>query len=88
MTSKRKLINKAKLLVPIVRIGKGGITESMISEIKRQLKDKKLVKIKLLRSALTKDRKEIAKELASKTNSELIQLVGFVVVLHKKIAGL
>ncbi|MBW2977635.1 YhbY family RNA-binding protein [Candidatus Woesearchaeota archaeon] len=85
MNLKHQLVEKAKQLEPILRIGKSGITEGVINEIKIQLKQNKLIKIKLLRPALAnKDRKELAKEIAQKTDSELIHQVGFVIVLYKK----
>jgi len=85
MSSKHELVEKAKQLEPILRIGKSGLTEGTINEIKRQLEKNKLIKIKLLKAALEdKDRKTLAKEIAQKTNSELIHQVGFIVVLYKK----
>ncbi|MBW2984647.1 YhbY family RNA-binding protein [Candidatus Woesearchaeota archaeon] len=85
MISKIRLRSKAKTLEPIVRIGKNGLTEGTINEIKRQLKKKKLIKIKLLKSFVqARDKKELIKEIASLTNSEIIESVGFILVLHKK----
>lgn len=69
-----------------VKVGKTGITGSLIKEIKLQLNKRKLIKIKLTKGALeAKNKKELAKELAEKTNSELVKAVGFVVILKKKI---
>ncbi len=83
--SKNKLKEKAKQLEPVIRIGKNGLTDSLVNEIKRQLENKKLVKIKLLRPFIQdKDKKMAAKEIAEKTGSVLIDSVGFVVVLHKR----
>ncbi|MBD3354938.1 RNA-binding protein [Candidatus Woesearchaeota archaeon] len=85
MNKKRRLRKKAKALEPIIRIGKSGLTENLIKEIRRQLKKRKLIKIKLLRSAEEREnRKKFAEEIAEKTGSELVHHVGFVVVLHKK----
>ncbi len=82
---KKRLREKAKSLEPILRIGKSGLTENLIKEIKRQLKKRELIKIKLLKSAEEREnRKKFAEEIAEKTGSELIYQVGFVVVLHKK----
>ncbi len=82
---KAKLSEKAKLLAPVLRIGKSGVTEGIIKEIIEQLKQKKLIKIKFLKAVLgDKSRKEFAKEIAEKTESELIHQVGFVIVLYKK----
>lgn len=82
------LREKAKLLEPIIRIGKNGLTEGTLKEIEKQLKKRKIIKIKLLRSFVeNKDRKEVAKEIAEKTNSILVNQVGFVIVLkcHSRI---
>lgn len=85
MSFKHELAEKGKKLEPILRIGKSGLTEGAIEEIKRQLKENKLIKVKLLKGCLeNKDKKEFAKEVASKTDSELINQVGFVIVLYKR----
>jgi RNA-binding protein len=85
MTGRIKLRSKAKTLEPIVRIGKNGLTEGTVNEIKLQLKKKKLIKIKLLRSFVQdKNKKELIKKIASVTNSEIIESVGFILVLSKK----
>lgn len=66
-------------------IGKNGVTPSLIEELTRQLKDNKLVKVKILKSALDEmPRDEIAKLLAEKTGSELIEVKGNTVVLFKR----
>ena len=81
----KELKQKAKSLEPSVRIGKSGLTESIIDEIKIHLKEKKLVKVKLLKSSIQgKGKKAVARELAEKTSSVLVDRVGFVVVLYKK----
>lgn len=83
---KREILDTAKKLEPVMRIGKNGLTAGVVSEIKKQLKKNKMIKIKFLRSALgDMKRKEFAKMVAEKTNSELIQQVGFVFVLGKNI---
>jgi len=68
-----------------IQIGKNGITDNLIAEIKEQLKKKKALKVKILKTARTeKDRKEIAAEVAKRTNSNLLQLRGNVFILSKK----
>lgn len=85
MSEKKELLEKAKQLEPVLRIGKSGLTEGVVAELKKQLKKKKLIKVKFLKSALVeKNRKELAKEVADKTGAELIHQVGFVVVLYKR----
>jgi RNA-binding protein len=78
----KELRKRAVNIKPLVRIGKGGITENTITEIKKVLKTKKLIKVKLL-PASNLDRKVVAKEIAEKTNSTLVQVIGNNVTLHK-----
>jgi RNA-binding protein len=79
-----KLKEKAKTLEPVIRIGKNGLTENTIKEIKKQLNKKKLIKVKLLKAFVKgKDKKLVANKIAEETNSKVIDLVGFVVILYK-----
>ena len=78
----KQLRAKAHGLEPVLQIGKGGITDSVVKEILLQLKKKKLIKIKLLQSA--GDRKKLVDEIVSKTKAVLIRSVGRVVVLYKR----
>lgn len=68
-----------------VQIGREGVTSAVINEIINQLKKKKVVKVKVLRSVCdVVGKKEFAQLLAEKTNSELVKIVGFMIVLKKK----
>ena len=81
---KKELIKMSKLLEPAVMIGKNGITDNTIENIKKILEKRKLIKVKMLKSFIKdKNRKEITEEIAAKTNSKVIQQVGFVVVLKR-----
>ena len=81
----KELKEKSKFLEPVIRIGKNGLTENVVLEIKKHLKKHKLIKVKMLKPFLeSKDKKEAAEEIAQKTDSMLIDKVGFVVVLFKK----
>lgn len=72
-----------KEIAATIRIGKNGITPNLIGEISKQLKKKK-IKVKILGSFVKeKDKKEIANEVALKTGSRLIKMVGFVFALEK-----
>ncbi|MBS3112732.1 YhbY family RNA-binding protein [Candidatus Woesearchaeota archaeon] len=76
---------KAHSLEPVIRIGKNGISDTTIKEIVTVLKKRNLIKIKLFKSSLeTKNRKQIAKEIADKTGSNLVQVTGFIIVLYKR----
>jgi|GEM_PF-716601 len=80
----KKLKNRARLLEPLVRIGKNGLTANLVLHIKKLIDKRELVKVKLLESFLDAvDKRAAAKDLALKTGSELVDQVGFVVVLYK-----
>jgi len=69
----------------IVRIGKAGLTETVIAEIKKQVKKRKVIKVKFLPvHAAGKDKKAFANELALKTGAKLVSQIGFVVVLKQQ----
>jgi putative YhbY family RNA-binding protein len=81
------LKSQAMSLKPAVIIGKQGLTENTIEQIRLHLKSNKMTKVKLSRNFLDEselDKKEIAKEIAEKTKSDLIQQVGFIAVYHKR----
>jgi RNA-binding protein YhbY len=67
---------------PSVRIGKSGITDLLIVEIKSQLSKKSVVKIKINRGLFDKkDIKNVWKSLAEETSSTLVLARGNVGVL-------
>ncbi len=70
-------------LEPAIIIGKAGITENTIKQIKTIMKKKKVIKVKFLASAIKGNKKELAKELAEKTNTRIVHTVGFIVVLER-----
>ncbi len=59
-----------------VIIGKGGAASAM-AEVDRQLEEKELIKVKVLKSAAAgKSTAEIAKEIADATNAEVVEVIG------------
>ncbi|MDD3041504.1 MAG: YhbY family RNA-binding protein [Methanosarcinaceae archaeon] len=75
---------EASKLSPIINIGKNGVTDSVIEELKKHIKASRLVKVKVLKSAeAEKDLKGIAEELAEETKSTLIETRGRTVVLYR-----
>ena len=72
-------------LKAVVMIGKEGLTEGVIGLIKKQLKQKKVIKIKFLKSALTQDKKSLFKQIAEKADARIIHSIGFVVVVGRKL---
>ena len=89
LTSKAKKVLRARShsLSPVVWIGKGGV-DKVINEVKRQIKDKGLIKVKIRRVALEKDSREnIAKRLAQEVDAEIVSLVGNVITLFRPREG-
>ena len=85
MKQKIRLRKKAKTLDPAVRVGKAGLNESVIKELGKVLKKRKLVKIKLLKSSISKrNKEELIKSIATSTNSIIVEVVGNVVVVYRE----
>lgn len=79
-----KQLAMSRELKPTIRIGKLGLTESLISEIIDQLNTKNLVKIKMNRGLFDKnDVGAVWNHIAESTNSMLISARGNVGVLWK-----
>ncbi len=71
-------------LEPTLHIGKAGI-EGVVEELKIQLKSRKLVKVRFLRTAFIEgDKKELMQKLADLSGSELIQTRGNTAVYSRK----
>ena len=73
----------AQTLSPIFQIGKNGITDTLIKDLLDALEARELIKITIL-NTVPGDKKEIAQEIAEKTNSEFVQLVGNKLTLYKE----
>ena len=70
---------------PAVRIGKSGLEPRVIEEINRQLKTKKVIKVKFLKSmGDSREFDDLVAQLAERTSSEVWGRRGFVVVLARK----
>ena len=67
-------------LRPTVHVGKEGVTDTLIEEIAKQVKNRKVVKVRLL-PGVEEDRKLVAEDLAKRSNSVLIEVVGHTVLL-------
>ena len=77
----RELKARAQHLEAVLKLGKAGVTEGFIKSLDQVLKDHELVKVKL--ADFKDQRKEIAPQLAEKTGSHLVALVGHVIVLYR-----
>lgn len=75
---------EATSIEPTLHVGKSGI-DAVVDELKTQLKDRNIVKVKILKSAFIETgKKELAEKLANLSNSELIEVRGNTAVFCRK----
>ena len=79
---KRFLRSKAHHLQPIFQVGKGGLNEAMITQIKEALEKRELIKITLLQNT-DEIAEDVADVLKNQIGGEIVQIIGRVVVLYK-----
>jgi len=79
----RKEIMRNSLNAVEINIGKNGVNENVIEEIKRQLKNGEIVKIRFSRT-IASNKDEFLEEIVSNTKSKLIDVRGNVAVLYKR----
>jgi RNA-binding protein len=77
----RKFKAAAQRLEPMLKIGKSGLSDGFIRTVNEALSLHELVKIKFVE--FKDQKKELAPQLAEKTDSHLIMRVGNVMVLHR-----
>jgi len=70
-------------LKPVVIIASGGLSESVVAEANRALKDHELIKVKIANDD-REMRQEIAKALCEKTSSELVLTIGKIALVLRK----
>ena len=85
LTSKQrsKLKGIASTEDTILQVGKNGIIETLIIQVSDALKAREIVKMKVQDSAMV-SASEAANELAEKTSSEVVQVIGNKFVLYKR----
>ena len=65
-----------------MHVGKGGIDDGLIGAVNQALLDHELIKVKVGESAGL-DRQEVANAIAAKTQSDIAQVLGNIVILYK-----
>lgn len=80
--SKKEMMNRA-LSAMIMNIGKAGVNDNVIEEIKRQLKANEIVKLKFAKN-IAKNKDDYIADIVQKTRSKLIDVRGNVAVIYKK----
>jgi len=76
----RGLSNRLK---PITQVGKDGVNERFIEQLKDILEKHELVKISILNNSLI-DTKEAARYICKDTKAEVVQIIGNKIVIYKK----
>ena len=66
-----------------INIGKIGVNDNVIEEIKRQLKNQEIIKIRFTRS-ISFNKDEFLEEITKATKAKLIDVRGNVAVLYKR----
>jgi len=84
LTAKQRQFLKglAHPLAPVVRVGKGRLKPSIVSETQRSLEAHELIKVRI-ESDDAAERREIAASLASETGSELAGTIGKLAILYR-----
>jgi len=82
---KRRVKHQLSGEKPTVWIGKNQTSKELLKEIEKQLDKREMVKVKILRNALERDKaKEIAAIIAKETESSLVEIRGHTFMLYKR----
>ena len=80
--SQRKYLRAlAHHLKPLVMIGAKGVTDQLLGSVDLALKDHELIKVNF--GEFKKAKKEISKEIADATKSELVGLIGNIAIFYR-----
>ena len=85
MTSKERAYLKglANRVPSLYQVGKDGITENVIKQIDDALNARELIKGNVLENSMLSAR-EVAEELAAKTASQVVQVIGNRFILYRR----
>ncbi len=82
---KRHVRHKLKDEKPTIWIGKEGLTSQISGEIEKQLNKNRMLKVKILKSALQRDTaKAIATKAAEEAEAALVEVRGHVFILYRR----
>jgi RNA-binding protein len=78
----RELKVRAQALKPSIRLGKAGLTPEFLAAFDEALTRAKLLKVRF--EGFKEERKAVARELAEKSSSLLVQQVGYTAVFYRE----
>ena len=84
LTSKQRqyLRGLAHPLAPIVRVGKGGVSDSVIAETRQSLHAHELIKVRI-DVGEGGDRKSVAEQLAAAVDAQIVGVIGKIAILFR-----
>lgn len=87
MTSKERaaLRAKANTLEPIFQIGKEGISDNLVNQLDDALDVRELLKVRVHLETAPEGPKDFAAKLGERLGADVIQVIGGVIVLYRKI---
>lgn len=84
---KRRIKSALSAEKPTMNIGKEGATAEIVAEVKKQLKAREIIKVKILKTALSdhaaQEAKQIASTVAEQAEAELVDVRGHTFMLFK-----
>lgn len=85
ITSKQRayLRSIAQNLQPIFQIGKNGVNDNQIEQLKNALEVREIIKITML-DTTPADKHSIANEIVEKTGAEVVQIIGKKLTIYKR----
>ena len=78
----RELKSRSQRLHAVTKLGKSGLSAEFILGVEHELAQHELIKIKL--TELKEQRFELAEQMAARTRSHLIWVIGHVIVLYRQ----
>ncbi|MEE1238783.1 MAG: ribosome assembly RNA-binding protein YhbY [Acutalibacteraceae bacterium] len=73
----------ANSMETIFQVGKSGVTENTVKQVRDALEARELIKLRTLETCPTSSR-ETADEIAEKTGADVVQVIGTRFVLYKE----
>ena len=77
----RELKARSQKLKPVIHVGHDGITDALVTALDQALSDHGLLKVRF--TDHKSERKQLAADLATRTNSRQVLLVGHTVTLYR-----
>lgn len=72
----------AHTLEPVVIVGQNGVTPSLEVKVAESLESHELIKVRF--NEFKEEKRELAEEIAQKTDATLVRIIGNVAILYKE----